>query len=162
MPSVSRSSRSSVRMPARSETSSIDTGSAATISLGLHARARGDDYPLALAAGQLVRQLLLELLRRGQPDLDQQLTYLLAHLVGGDVPVVRERTAQDVADPAGRVERRVRVLEDELDVTPVAVQLPAAELVDSGLPEQDGAGGGLVDGGDHARDRCLAAAALPD
>jgi hypothetical protein len=125
----------------------METGSSATISLGLDASARA---------------ITTRWRWRSQPDLDQQLPYLHAHLVGGDVQVVGERAAQDVADPAGRIERRVRVLEDELHVAPVAVQLPAAELVDSGLPEQDGAGGGLVDRGDHPRYRCLAATALPD
>ena len=50
----SRSESSSARMPARTDTSSIDTGSSATSSFGLEHQRRGDRHPLALAAGQLV------------------------------------------------------------------------------------------------------------
>ena len=52
-------------MPARTETSSIETGSSATSSEGLEHEAAGDGHALALAAGELVRVALGEASRPG-------------------------------------------------------------------------------------------------
>ena len=61
-----RSLSSRVSTPARTETSSMDTGSSASSRSGAEHQRRGDRYPLALAAGQLVRVAVQEASRRGQ------------------------------------------------------------------------------------------------
>ena len=61
----------------RSEASTIETGSSATISDGLGDQRAGDGDALQLAAGQLVREAAPDLGQR-QPDLAQR-------LVGGRV-----------------------------------------------------------------------------
>jgi hypothetical protein len=51
-----------------------------------------DDDALALAAGQLMRQLFLELPGRGQPDRAQQLADPLGDLAAAQAQVVGDRT----------------------------------------------------------------------
>ena len=72
-------------------------------------RARDPD-PLALAAGELVR-VAVDVLGR-EADAGEQLADAALHVLLGAVD--RERLADDLADALARVQRRVRVLEDDL------------------------------------------------
>ena len=94
--------------------------------------APGDDDALALAARQLVRVAAGEVGRRAQPgrlerrdDLGVALGSAVADAVDG------ERLGHEVEDRLLRVQRLVRVLEDELDPPPVVPQrsrCPTASL----------------------------------
>ena len=96
------------------DTSSAETGSSATISLGSQRERAGDADALPLAAGELVRVAVVVL--RVEPDqLEQVLHRALDAVLGLDV-LQPERRADDRADGVPRVQRRVRVLEDHLDV----------------------------------------------
>ena len=77
-PSSSRSRSSSARISPRTEASSADTGSSATMTSGSSDERTGDDHALALAAGQLVRVAQEEPLRRPQPGPRQRLGDALA------------------------------------------------------------------------------------
>ena len=100
----------------------------------------GERDPLALAAGQLVRVLDQEVLRRGEPHLFHQ---------GGDLGVgVRalavvqlQRALQVVAHGVHRVQRGERVLEDVLDLALVAAEIAAASHLDRLAVQLDRAGG---------------------
>ena len=107
------------------ETSSAETGSSQTISLGSQGEGAGDADPLALAARELVRVAVVVL--GVQADELQQLLHLALDLVLGHDPWSRNGVADDRADGLPRVQRRVRVLEDHLHV---AADRP--ELADRG------------------------------
>ncbi len=85
-------------------------------------RARDRDA-LPLAAGELVRVALR--VRRRQADDAQQLGHALA-LAPGVQAVQRERLGEHVADRHARVQRRVRVLEDDLHRAALRAQVAAA------------------------------------
>ena len=76
-------------------------------------RARDAD-PLPLAARELVRVAVVVL--RAQADAGEQLAHAALHVLLGLVD--RERLADDLADALARVQRRVRVLEDDLHLAP--------------------------------------------
>ena len=86
--------------------------------------APGDDDPLALAAGQLVRDSGRRS-RAGQAGrLERRAHARLALGAAVADAVDLERLGDEVVDGLLRVERLVRVLEDELDAAPVARAAP--------------------------------------
>ena len=96
-------------MPARTETSSIDTGSSATRSCGFEHEARGDGDALALAARELVREAVDEELGRRQAGPREGLANALLALVAAAALAVDEQRLLDRrAHPEARVERLVR------------------------------------------------------
>ncbi len=82
-------------------------------------------------------------------------------LLGADLPD-GQRLGHDVDDPAARVQRRDRVLEDHLHLRAQRAQVAAAERGQLGLAEDDLARGGLLDLDDGPSRRGLAAARLAD
>ena len=82
-------------------------------------------------------------------------------LLGADLPD-GQRLGHDVDDPAARVERRDRVLEDHLHLRAQRAQVAAAERGQLGVAEDDLARGGLLDLDDGPSRRGLAAARLAD
>ena len=109
---------------ARTETSSAETGSSSSSTRGLHRERPRDAHPLALSAGQLVG--IAAPRSRRQADHLQQLRD--APRPPGPVAVERvrdEHLVRACRPPSARIERRVRVLEHELDAAPMRAQLLA-------------------------------------
>src|SRR5207249_8322920 len=100
-----------------------------------------DADPLALAAGELVREAVV-VLRRESDRLEELLDALLAVALVADA-VDLHRTADDRADALPRVERRIGILEDHLHLAPQRPQRPRAEAADRRAAEADVAGGRL-------------------
>ena len=73
-----------------------------------------------------------------------------------------QRFADDVARRHARIERRERVLEDDLHLPPVGAQLPLVEMRDVGAVDPDPARGRLDQAEDRAPDGGLAAAGFAD
>ena len=87
--------------------------------VGLHRQAARDRDPLPLAAGEFVRVLVERDFR--QADLLQQLEREVGALLRGCADAVDlHRLGQDLPDGEARIERRVRILEDDLDAPLVA------------------------------------------
>ena len=107
------------------ETSSAETGSSATISFGFSDERPRDPDPLALAAGELVREAVVVL--GVEPDPLEQLVDRVAYAAAVDDPVQAQRVADDLGDPLARVQRRVRVLEDHLHLASAAPATPSLE-----------------------------------
>ena len=109
-----------------------------------HGRLRGEGAghgdPLALAARELVREPIDR--ARRKPDQLAQLAHALGASGGRHDPQRDERVRELGADLPTRVERRVGVLEDELEPREVALAAAAAEGRDV-LPVED----------DRSRDR---------
>ena len=124
---------------ARMETSSALTGSSQHDELGVERQGAGDADALALPARELVR-VALGVLGVEADRLEQLGDALLALGLGADV-VDLERLADDVADAHARVERGVRVLEDDLHVAAQRVHLAARRLHDVDALEGDVAAG---------------------
>ena len=123
-------------------------------------RARDAD-PLTLAARELVREPVRVL--RAQSDRLEELVHAPALLPPalGD-PVDLERLGDDVADGQARVERRVRVLEHDLQLAPVFAHLAALEARDV-VPVHDDLPRGRLDQlEDRPCEGGLAAAGLSD
>ena len=107
------------------ETSSADTGSSSITTRRSERERAGDADPLALAAGELVREAVEVL--GVQPDALEQLARARLPLVArhaGDA----QRRGEDLADPLARVERRLRILEDHLHLAPQRRHLAARGL----------------------------------
>ncbi len=125
-------------------------------------RARNGDA-LALAAGELVRVLLRDLLGRHEPDRVEQLVHAVEHVGLRHDPVDQQRPRDVVVDALGRIERRERVLEDHLHARAVLEQfLLPVHRADVLAAVEDRAAGRCVQARDETRDRALAAAALAD
>ncbi len=122
-------------------------------------RARDAD-PLALAAGELVREAVDVL--RGEPDHLEQLPDLLANLVAASVAVDLERVGDDLPDALAWIERRVRVLEDHLQLAPVGTKLGARQARDVVAAESHRPAGRLQEPDEEAPQRRLPAAGLSD
>ena len=90
--------------------------------LRLQGQRAGDADALALAAGELVRVAVVVL--GVEPDDLQQLLDPRQDLVLRHHLVDRQRRADDRADRVPRVQRRVRVLEDHLDLAAQRLELP--------------------------------------
>jgi len=83
--------------------------------LGIQGQSPGHTDPLALTAGELVR-VPVDVVGV-EPHQFQQLGYPAALLVlGHDAGMDRPRFADDIAHRHPRVERCIRILEDDLDV----------------------------------------------
>src|SRR3954454_21481399 len=122
-------------------------------------RARNADA-LTLAARELVRIAVVVL--GIEPDLLHQLLDRSLALALALVQVVDdERLRDDRANRLARVERRVRVLEDHLDLTPHRLQLAAAKRRDLAPPDLDRPAGGVEQPVDQPRGRGLPATGLP-
>ena len=129
------------------------------ITLGLSATPAGDPDPLPLAAGELVR-IAVDVLGV-QPDQVEQLLHppppaALGHDVGVDL----ERLADDVADGLPRVQRGVRILEDDLDVATQLAHRGTLLGVDVDSVEGQLAAGRLLQPHQHPAEGRLAAAGL--
>ena len=126
-PSSARSFSSSARISPRIEASRLETGSSAISSSGSQRQRPGDQHPLPLAAGQLVRVAQEQPLGRSQPGRRQRVGHLLllAAPAGSVVghPVQPQPLGDRVVDGVPRVQRAGRVLEDHLH--PAAERLAA-------------------------------------
>jgi hypothetical protein len=74
---------------------------------------------------------------RRKPDLLEQLLHLALAFATVADPVDLERRADDLADPFARVQGRVRVLEDDLQLAPKRAQVALRELRDVLAAERD-------------------------
>ena len=153
-------SLSRLRIWACTDTSSAETGSSQTISDRVDRERAGDADPLALAAGELVREPVVVL--RVEPDDLEQLRDAALALGRRADAVDVERLGDDEADALARVERRVRVLEDHHHLAPERAHVLARELRDVPALEDDLAVRRLEQLHDAARHRRLAAAGLAD
>ena len=116
---VSRcSSRSRFRICACTDTSSAEVGSSQTISRGSHRQRARDGDALALAAGELVRVALQRV--APQADLvDQRARAAARRALRSMLGAQREQAfLEDVEHAHARVQRRERVLEDDLHRAP--------------------------------------------
>jgi hypothetical protein len=120
----------------------------------------GDPDPLALAAGELVREAVRVL--RAQAHRAQELLHTALSLAPPVEAVDAQRLPDDLAHGHARVEGRVRVLEHDLDVAPNGPHLPAPEAADVLPVEDDLALGRLEQLDDRAAERRLPAAGLAD
>ena len=120
---------SSDSTPARTETSSIETGSSATRSVGLEDQRGRDRDALALSAGQLVRIAVEIELRRRQLDALERVADACLPLGSRAADAVdRERLLDRLPHAEARVERLVRVLVDHLDPPPQRPERTHAEV----------------------------------
>ncbi len=118
----------------------------------------GDADALPLAAGQLVRVALGVL--GLQPDHVEQGAHARRATRARGEPVHADRLADDAPDRHARVQRRVRVLEDDLRLAPERQQRAGRQRGDV-LAVEDDASAGRLDGAQHeAAGRRLAAPAL--
>ena len=126
---------------------------------GVQRQGPGDDDALALAAGELVG-IAPGVLGQKPDDLEQP-GHPLLPFVGCADAVDVERLADEVSDPAPGVQGGVRILVDDLGLTP---ELPQARTLEAGqvLPvEEHPARRGLLQAQQHPAQGGLAAAALP-
>ena len=143
------------------DTSSADTGSSQIDQLRSQRQRPGDADPLPLAAGELGREPVVVL--RVEPDQLHQLLHAALALVGrrrcrgstNGSPMIEP-------DPAPRVQRAVRVLEDHLDVPAQRAHLPAGQRGDVVAVEHHRPRRQVVEPGEAAGQRRLAAAGLAD
>ena len=124
------------------DTSRAETGSSQMMSFGRERQRPGDADALALPAGELGREAVV-VLRVEADELHQLLDPPLALRARGGV-VDGERVADDRADPAARVQRAVRVLEDHLDLAAVRAHRRRGKLGDVVPVEHDPARGDVV------------------
>jgi hypothetical protein len=85
----------------------------------------GDADALALTAGKFVR-VAVECLR-AQANLERQLLDPLGERAAAGHTVIDQRLADNVADLEARVERRIRVLKDDLQLAAVRAYLAARQ-----------------------------------
>ena len=90
--------------------------------LGLRREAARDRDPLALAAGELAREAARER-RREADEVEQLATFAVASSRSGDA-VHAQRLGDRRAHRHARVQRRERILEDDLDPPPHAAAAP--------------------------------------
>jgi hypothetical protein len=109
-----------------------------------------------------VGQLGRELLDWGESHGVEQLIDPRPGRLLGQVQVVDQRPGERVSHGVQRVQRRIGVLEDHLDLAAVAAQLPPAQLVHPDVTEADRARVRALHRGDQPGQGALAAAALPD
>ena len=110
------------------DTSSAETGSSQTITLGSTASARAMPRPLALAAGEFMR-VLAHLVGPQADAREQPRDALGAFWLRRDV-VVAKRLADDLAGIHPRIERRVGILKDHLQAAPARAHRGAVESRD--------------------------------
>src|SRR5262249_11537345 len=122
-------------------------------------RARDPDA-LALPAAELVR-VAARVVRR-QPDLLEEARDPRALLRTAREAMDLDSLGDDAADPHARVERSVRVLEDDLHLAPQAPELAPREIGEPPAVEHDLARARLDEAEQKASERRLAAARFPD
>jgi hypothetical protein len=111
------------------ETSSADTGSSQTMSLGSQGQRPGDPDALALPARELVR-VAVGRARGGRPTRPAALVTTRRAPLGGVADAVdAQRLADDRPDRHARVERAVGVLEDDLHLAPGGPHLARRQAV---------------------------------
>ena len=120
----------------------------------------GHPDALPLAAGELRREPV-EVLRVEPHPLHQLLHEALALRARGQA-VDRVGVSDDRPDPAARVQRSDRVLEDHLDLRAQRPHAPLGELGDVPAVEDDPAGGDIMQPGDAPGQGRLAASGLAD
>ena len=125
-----------------------------------HAQRTGEADPLALAPGELVRVAVPELL--AQPDRVEQLRHARFQLRAAGDAVEPDRLADDLATGHARVERGVRILEDDVHATAEGPQLAPREVRDVLAVEPDRPVRRLEQPVDAVADGRLAAARLAD
>ncbi len=128
--------------------------------LGIERQRAGDADALALPARELVR-VALGVLDAETDRLEQLEDPPLLLVLGADA-VDAQRLADDVPDAHARVERGIRVLEDDLHVAAQALHLGARGAHDVDALEGDLAGGRLDQAQHAAPGGRLAAPALAD
>ena len=121
-PNSSCSSSSRFSTCAWIETSSADTGSSHTMSFGLQRERARDADALPLAARELVR-VAVDVLGVEPDDVEQLLGTRLCCSRPCPDAVDHERLGDDLADGHARVQARIRVLEDDLDVAAERLEL---------------------------------------
>src|SRR5919201_1648584 len=99
---------------------------------------------------------------RGEPALHDQLLHLPAPLASIADPVDLQRRADDGADALARVQRGIRVLKDDLELTPQRPHAAARELRDIVAVEDEAAVREVVEPNEATTQRRLAAARLAD
>src|SRR5690348_10799277 len=120
----------------------------------------GNADALALAAGEFVRVTVERF--GAQAHLESEFGNAFRQLAAAGDAVIDERFADYVADPEARVERRIGVLEDDLQLATVGPHLAASQLVDSLAADTNLAGGRVDQFEDRLAGGRLAAAALAD
>ena len=152
--------RSRLITPACTLTSSADTGSSSTMKLGVESQRTGDADPLTLATRELVRVAVAVL--GPQTDVLEELRDLLETLGRAEVLVDDERFCDDVVHRHLRVERRVRVLEDHLDLLAETLELASIETDQFPTVVLHRTGRGFVQLQHRSPGRLLAGARLAD
>jgi hypothetical protein len=128
--------------------------------LGVEGERAGHPDALPLAAGELVREAVVVL--GVEPDDLQQLLDPVLHAARRVDAVDLHRAADDAAHRVPGVERRVRVLEDHLNLGPDRLEPPAAGVADLPPGVPDVARGRLQQPGGQPPGGGLAAARLAD
>src|SRR5581483_10463350 len=131
---------SRLRICAWIETSSAETGSSQTISRGFSASAREPDA-LPLPAGELVRIPVREV--GVEADRLEQVADAALAVAARPLAVDEHRLLDDLPDRHARVERRVRILEDDLHLLAQLAQVVPARRRQLVAHEADGAAGRL-------------------
>src|SRR5436309_2384493 len=110
-----------------------------------------DRYALSLAPGELVRKAEQEVPRRSQPRIGERL--LDPGLRFGAVPaqaIPDQRLRDDIVDGLFRVQRLVRILEDDLELLPQSLDLdPLEAFSPQPVPDEDPADDDGDDEGDE-------------
>ena len=116
---------------------------------------------LALTAGELVR-VPVDVLGVEPHQVQQLLNALPAVAFGKDVSVDFERLANDISDCFTRIQRRIRILKDDLDVPSQPAHRGTLLGVDVDPVEGELAGGWFLQPHQHPAKGRFAAAGLPD
>ncbi len=119
-----------------------------------------DADALALAAGKLVR-ITVGVIRL-QPDQTQQFLNAIVYAFAAGEVMYLERLADDVADGHARVERRKRILKDDLHLSAQMAQLRARAIQDVAAVEPHFTARRRQQTQDDAADRRLPRAGLAD
>src|SRR6266404_7533636 len=119
-----------------------------------------DADPLTLPAAELVRIAIVVL--RAETDLLEQLVDTRALRSAARETVDLDALGDDRADAHARVQRRVRVLKDDLHVAPHRAEIASGQREDVAAVERDGARRRLGEAQDTTSERRLAAAGLAD
>ncbi len=127
---------------------------------GFEGEGAGDVDALALAAGELVGVTLEDV--GFEADLVEEFSDAGADVMPGEAALDGEGLADDLADAHFGVEGGEGVLEDHLHAAAEGAELAGVGGEDVGGIEGDGAGGGLDEAQEHARDGGFAGAGFAD
>ena len=137
-------------------------GSSQTRNVGLARERAGDRNPLPLAARELVRVLVA--IGGGEADLRQQRVDARANgAPAAHEPLRADRLGDDVDDAPARIEARIRILEDHLQLAAQRLVAPAGrECGDVRAVVTDRARREAIEAHDQTRHRRFAAARFAD